>query len=384
MKLTQAMVEKLPFPETGQVFYRDQHLVGFGLRVTKRCKSYIVETAIRGKTYRLTLGKHGILTSEQARKLAKQTLAELTQGTHEKQQQVAAVNSLTLQQIFAEYIRVRPLKSKSCYNYTRYFQVAFARWHDYPLTTLTRNDITLYYSELCEQHGKGYANASMKLLQALINFAKASYPELLDFSNPVKVLSDKRQWQPLQRRIRVIKPHQLASWWQAVEQLQHTTFRDYLQLLLLTGLRKQEAATLQWQQIDFIEKTLIITDTKNSRPHVLPLSDFLYNLLQQRHRTATNHWVFAGKQGKPIVDPRKPILQVSAMSEIVFTCHDLRRTFATIAESLDISSFTVKRLLNHQQNHDITAGYVISNVERLRTPMQRITDFVLAHLATHQ
>jgi len=39
-------------------------------------------------------------------------------------------------------------------------------------------------------------------------------------------------------------------------------------------------------------------------------------------------------------------------------------------------------LLNHQQNHDITAGYVISSVERLRTPMQRITDFVLACVIT--
>jgi len=383
MKLTQAAVEKLPFPETGQVFYRDQHLIGFGLRVTKRCKSYIVETAIHGKTYRLTLGKHGVLTSEQARKLARQTLAKLIQGTHEKQQ-IAVANQQTLQQIFDEYIAVRPLKSKSCYNYTRHFQVAFPAWHNYPVTTLTRSDITQHYSELCEQHGKGYANSSMRLLRALINFAKASYPELLDFPNPVNVLSDKRQWQPLQRRTRVIKPHQLADWWQAVQQLRHATFRDYFQLLLLTGLRKQEAATLQWQQIDFIEKTLLITDTKNSQPHVLPLSDFLYNLLQQRHREAANHWVFAGKQDKPIVDPRKPIEQVTLLSGIAFTCHDLRRTFATIAESLDISSFTVKRLLNHQQNHDITAGYVISNVERLRPPMQRITDFVLTHVTNHQ
>jgi integrase len=379
MKLTQAAVEKLPFPETGQVFYRDAQLVGFGLRVTKRCKSYIVETAIHGKSYRVTLGKHGVLSSEHARKLAKQTLAKFIQGTHPKQQRAAAAPP-TLQQVFDEYIAIRPLKPKSCYHYTRYFQVAFAAWHHFPLTAITRSDISQYYSELCAQHGVGYANASMRLLRALFNFAQASDADPQTFHNPVKVLSDKRQWQPLARRTRVIKPHQLAAWWQAVQQLQHATFRDYLRLLLLTGLRKQEAATLQWQQIDFIEKTLLITDTKNAQPHLLPLSDFLHTLLQQRQRDAVNHWVFAGKKGHAIVDPRKPIMQVTEISGIIFSCHDLRRTFATIAEGLDISSFTVKRLLNHQQNHDITAGYVVSNVERLRAPMQRITDFVLARV----
>ncbi len=381
MKLTQAVVERLPFCETGQQFYRDAQLVGFGLRVTKRCKSYIVETAIRGKTYRLTLGKHGILTSEQARRLAKKTLAELTQGTHEKQQSVTTAPP-TLQQIFAEYIKVRPLKSKSCYNYEHCFAAVFTPWQNDPLNQITREQISNYYNELCKIHGVGYANASMKLLRALFNFAKASYPESIHFSNPVNVLSDKRQWQPLQRRTRVIKPHQLSAWWNAVLQLSQPTFRDYFQLLLLTGLRKQEAATLQWQQIDFQEKTLLITNTKNAQPHLLPLSNFLYTLLQQRHQMATNQWVFPGKQGKSIVDPRKPLLQVIAASGIIFSCHDLRRTFATIAESLDISSFTVKRLLNHQQNQDITAGYVISNVTRLRDPMQRITDFVLAHSQT--
>jgi integrase len=288
---------------------------------------------------------------------------------------------LTLQQIFAEYIKTRPLKSMSCYNYTRCFTVVFMTWQQQTLHSITREQISNYYNELCQKHGVGYANASMKLLRALFNFAKASYPELLDFSNPVKVLSDKRQWQPLHRRIRVIKPHQLSAWWNAVQQLSQPTFRDYFLLLLLTGLRKQEAATLQWQQIDFQEKTLLITDTKNAQPHLLPLSDFLYTLLQQRQRAATNQWVFPGKQDKPIVDPRKPLLQVVANSGISFTCHDLRRTFATIAESLDISSFTVKRLLNHQQNQDITAGYVISNVARLREPMQRITDFVLIQVS---
>ena len=59
-----------------------------------------------------------------------------------------------------------------------------------------------------------------------------------------------------------------------------------------------------------------------------------------------------------------------------FTLHDLRRTFITIAESLDIPAYALKRLLNHKDSNDVTAGYIVSDVNRLREPMQRITDFI--------
>jgi integrase len=64
-------------------------------------------------------------------------------------------------------------------------------------------------------------------------------------------------------------------------------------------------------------------------------------------------------------------------SGVAFTIHDLRRTFITTAESLDISAYALKRLLNHKMNNDITTGYIINDVERLRAPMDKITDFML-------
>ncbi|HEY8095886.1 MAG TPA: hypothetical protein VIE65_07280, partial [Methylobacter sp.] len=58
--------------------------------------------------------------------------------------------------------------------------------------------------------------------------------------------------------------------------------------------------------------------------------------------------------------------------------HDLRRSFVTIAESLDISAYTVKALVNHKSNNnDVTSGYIQLTTERLRKPMQSITDFIL-------
>ena len=62
---------------------------------------------------------------------------------------------------------------------------------------------------------------------------------------------------------------------------------------------------------------------------------------------------------------------------IHFTVHDLRRTFITIAESLDIPAYALKRLMNHKMSNDVTAGYIVADVERLRKPMQLITDYIL-------
>lgn len=63
-----------------------------------------------------------------------------------------------------------------------------------------------------------------------------------------------------------------------------------------------------------------------------------------------------------------------------FTVHDLRRTFATTTESLDLPAYALKRLLNHKMNTDVTAGYIVRDVERLRKPMQRISDFLVRQM----
>ncbi len=71
-------------------------------------------------------------------------------------------------------------------------------------------------------------------------------------------------------------------------------------------------------------------------------------------------------------------------SGIHFTVHDLRRTFIIIAEGLDISAHALKRLLNHKMSGDITAGYIVTDVERLRKPMQQITDYFLKCMGAMQ
>jgi integrase len=77
-----------------------------------------------------------------------------------------------------------------------------------------------------------------------------------------------------------------------------------------------------------------------------------------------------------LVSPKKAKAKVIETTGISFSLHDLRRTFTTIAESLDIPAYALKRMLNHSDGSDVTAGYVVASVERLREPMQKVADYL--------
>ena len=185
----------------------------------------------------------------------------------------------------------------------------------------------------------------------------------------------------------MIKAHELAAWYQGVTRISEdreeenaSMWQDYFLLILFTGLRRSEAGKLTTANLDFKAKTFTIYDTKKHEEHTLPMSDFLYQLLERRVAASkTSEFLFpANSKSGYVVEPRKAIDKIIKFSGIQFTTHDLRRTFITIAESLDISTYTLKRLLNHKMNNDVTAGYIVANVERLRKPMQLITDYILS------
>ncbi len=192
----------------------------------------------------------------------------------------------------------------------------------------------------------------------------------------------------MDREQTVIKPHQLADWHQGLTRLieeeeyrNAILWRDYFLLLLFTEMRKTEAASLRWQDVDLKLKTITLLDTKNREQHTLPMSDFVYELIMRRMQYKSSEFIFpANSKTGYIYEPKKAVRKVVELSGVSFTLHDLRRTFATTAESLDLPAYALKRLLNHKMNHDVTAGNIMHDVERLRKPIQQICDFLVRHM----
>jgi integrase len=389
MKLTKSAIDKLVAPkDRDQSFFRDDQLKGFAIRITTSgVKSFIVEKLVSGKVKRMTLGRYGELTVEQARKEAQKLLGKIATGIDPiAEKQSKKVSAVTLLQVFHDYLNARKeLKPKTRYDYNNLMRVAFNEWKNKPLLSINKDKVVKYHERLGKERGTAYANQAMRVLRALFNFAGAQYEDAhgrsLITENPVKRLSQTRAWYRVERRQTFIKSHELAAWYQGVVNLQNETLRDYLLLILFTGLRRQEAAKLKWEQIDLKTKTLTILDTKNSQTHVLPLSNFIFELLTNRFERKSSDYIFPGTgEGGYIVEPRRQMRKVIQSTGIQFTVHDLRRTFITIAESLDIAAYALKRLLNHKMNSDVTAGYIMLDVERLRKPMQMISDHILLQI----
>lgn len=389
VNLTKTVVDKTPLPTAGQLILRDAHLKGFGVRImASGARAFILEKRVDGKVRRMTLGRYGELTCEQARKQAMKLLGQIAIGGNPiAERERERMRGLTLEQVFADFVRLRALKERTVYDYRRLVEVAFATWHKRPLIAITKAAVLERHKALGDASGEAYANLAMRFLRSLFNFAIAQYEDgfgrPLLTENPVLRLTQTRAWYHNERRQTIIKVWQLEPWYAAVNALRNdphhdaATVADYLEFLLYTGLRRQEAARLTWNDVDLKDRTLRIQDTKNKIPHVLPLPDGIVNLLRERQTVARNAFVFPGEGPHGyLIEPRRQLAKVIAASNVTFTLHDLRRTFITVAESIDVPPYAIKRLVNHKMRNDVTAGYIVSDLERLRAPMQKIADFL--------
>ena len=93
IRINATAIKKITPPDSGYRLYWDSDLRGFGLRVTAAgAMAYIAEARVDGKTRRVTIGRHGTFTPDQARKKAKTELGRMADGTDpsaEKQRQKA-------------------------------------------------------------------------------------------------------------------------------------------------------------------------------------------------------------------------------------------------------------------------------------------------------
>lgn len=390
VRITKTFIDSIVPPplkangKPGQTFYRDSTLTGFGLRVTSGgTKSFIVEKRINGKVKRLTLGRYGDLTVEQARNQAMHFLGELANGKNP----VAAKRNLrirnaTLLDAFEDYLLSRKdLKTSTIHDYRRAINGPFLNWQTKRLTDITKDMVQLRHAALGKK-SKARANNAMRVLRAVFNHAISKYEDnyghQMVISNPVDRLSQSRAWYKVKRRQTVIKPQELADWFAATMQLNNETTRHYLYFLLFTGLRRSEASGIRWQNIDFANRTLSLKETGHHKARTLPLSDFLYGLLKMRHAANESPYVFPSASARGyLVEPRTAVKRVAELSGVSFTLQDLRRTFISIAEGLDISSYALKRLRNYKVPDEVTDDDNATDVERLREPVQQIADFII-------
>jgi integrase len=420
IKLTEKSVAKLkaPDPSGTQVLHWDTALKGFGVLCsgTNDVKTYVVKGRVGGRVVRRKLGRVGVLTVNEARLSAKEMLAGFIGGVDPR---AAAVSCTTLRDALATYLTAREgnLKPRSVEGYRAETERHLGGWMSMPLRSITREMVEARHRSIAEevqQHhrkaateaarrhlaraerteerwpeasalhrakfeaaksrkafsGHATANRTMRGLRAVWNFMAERVSDMPPC--PVKL---KRQWHPVRPRQRHLRGDDMPAFYRAVMALPNAVARDYILLLLFTGLRRREAAALRWADVDLQGRTIRIPETKSGRKLDLPMSDVTHDMLVARRSVGKTEYVFPSHAASRHIESVKFFFnQVAEASGVRISAHDLRRTYITTAESADISVMATKALVNHSLGCGVHEGYIQMSVERLREPAQRVAD----------
>lgn len=170
---------------------------------------------------------------------------------------------------------------------------------------------------------------------------------------------------------------QIKPWFEAIKSITNPVISAYLQSLLLTGARRNELATLRWQDVDFQWKSLTIRD-KVEGERTIPLTPYVEHLLTPLPRR--NEYVFsspAAKSGR-LEEPRnqhKRMLDKAALPSL--SLHGLRRSFGTLAEWVEVPAGVVAQIMGHKPSAIAEKHYIQRELDLLHLWHVRIEQWIL-------
>lgn len=381
---TQAKMEKLPFPEKGRIDYYDTDTPKLTMRVSSTGNKTFYVTKWNGKTtQRIALGRFPDISVSTARKKAQKALVDLAAGINPiEKKRKEKHQTITLSQLLERYLEQKQLRPATELDYRKKIRQGFPDWLDKPAKCITREMILARHKKLTST-GIVARDNKMRVMRLLMHYAVAL--KAVDH-NPVDILKEVSLWAKPKRKDRIIPAEKLPEWYEAVLNLDNQKAKVYLLMLLYTGIRSSEALYLEWSDVNFKKDTFLVRDTKNHSDFTVqmpaPLKPYLKGLQQV---TGKGKYVFPGDRKDGTMDiPRKPIMRIGEHIGQEFSSHDMRRVFATIAESAMLPETIIKRLLNHKTDNNVTGGYIRTETDTMKEAMQRIADSIQARVSATQ
>ena len=310
INFTVAVISNLPAPNKGIAVYKDKRLEALSLYVTsKGAKTFFVRKRIKGRDERLTIGRFPSVTIEQARKQAtvfcgiiaerKDPLEEAKRERHCR---------LTFGEHFHDYMeRYSKLHKRTWKADLEEINRHASHWFNRKLSDIKRDDVARLHEKLGTHNGKHVANSVVRKLSSIFNKA------ILwgwQGTNPIVGVKHFKTFS----RDRFIQPSEMPYLLNALAKEGNETARDYLMMLLITGVRKTNALTMQWSQISWDRCEWRIPETKNGDVLTVPLIDQAMQILERRKGHVNSIYVFPQEQNpqKPLCDPGKAWRRVLA------------------------------------------------------------------------
>jgi len=417
VKLTAGRVAEFS-TESAQAFLWDSEMPGLALRATASGnKAYIFQGRIDGKTPRLTIGDIRAWSIDEAREKARdwqklidagkdprKVMADAKAEEQAKAKAEQEAIDASNEQIRRESVRVSDA-------WSAYVADCAPRWsdrhkqdhvqHAYPggddckrgqgkrkagvlaelmplrLLDLTNERLEAWLKKESATRPTSTAGA-FRLLRAFLNWCR-SKPEFAVLVVASDVGRVARKTLPKAKpKDDCLQREQLPAWFDAVRKIPNPVISAYLQVTLLTGARREEVASLQWEDVDFRWLTLTIRD-KVDGERVIPLTPYVSFLLDSLPRR--NRWVFSrvtedndGRLMEPTIAHRKALL-VAGLP--VLSIHGLRRSFGTLAEWVEMPTGVVAQIQGHKPSAIAEKHYRRRPVDLLRKWHTKLEAWIL-------
>ncbi|MCY4284743.1 MAG: site-specific integrase [Thiotrichales bacterium] len=385
--LSSRTVEQLSV-QKDTVFW-DRTLTGFGVRVYPTGgKVYVAQARGPKGPKRVTVGRHGVLTAEQARKRAAHLIARVKAGEPPVPEPLASprptgstVRTLA-KRFLTDYAAVRYKPGTLAWTRTAIHRHIIPALGARPLAAVERAEVLALHHRLHATPAS--ANTVVRTLALMYRLA-ADWGLVPEGCNPCRTLTP----YPSRKRERFLTDAEFTRLGQVLDQTEiegrtSPSTIAAIRLLMLTGCRKSEILTLRWDHVALDARELRLPDTKTG-PRVIALSPMAATLLARLPRTPDSPWVLPGRRPgthlHDLADAWEGIRTRAGLDDV--RIHDLRHSFASRALALGESLPMIGKLLGHTQI-ETTARYAHLARDSVHDSAARVAESLAADLFGRQ
>ena len=333
--LSNRVVDRMPV-EGKDVIYWDRDLPGFGVRVYRSgARVYLVQDRGPGGSKRIAVGRHGVISADEARRRGAMLLTRIKAGEELEPRSGTAAGPTVgelAERYLREHVAVR-CKPSTARGYRRVIaKYILPTLGKLPTAALGREHVGDPHHRL--RMTPAAANEAVGALSRIFNQAEA-WGLVPAGGNPCRFVTKYRS----RRLERFLMEERLPVYAAAA-----------LRLLMLTGCRCSEIMTLRWEDVHLEVSEIRLRDSKTG-PRVVPLSPAAARVLAGLPHAADNPWVIAGrKPGTRLSHIAYHWYRVRDRADLEdVRLHDLRHSFASRALALGESLPMIGKLLGHSK-----------------------------------
>lgn len=441
VKFTAARVREFRCPNgKAQAFLWDADQPGLGLRVTPSGKpAYVFQAPYQGQDIRITIGRPDAWSIVEAQAKVRALLREIDEGRDPRAVKAQAeasardnaakakAQSVTVEEAWAAYIAERRQfwKPRTLADHQKMIVKAgtpharlkgkvreagpLAEFMPMRLCALTPEIVQAWVKREAPSRA-ARVRLGLRLLKAFLRWAEAepAYRGIADAQAASNKKAREAAGTP-QLKNDCLQREQLAAWFTHVRAIPNPVISAYLQCLLLTGARREELASLRWDDVNLQWKGISLAEKVGDEQREVPLTPYVEHLIRQLPRR--NQWVFpslrevdsseknvkrraqyyarkgqeaptvtlvensaSGRLRDPSIAHRKACTAANLQG---LTLHGLRRSFASLCEWLEIPGGISAQIQGHAPQGVREQNYIRRPLDLLRVHHEKIEAWIL-------